>query len=125
MRWWQSELDEPSSEIAQVQRNAAVLREQRASEARVLREGNTIVAGIKRLARDLRETCPHHDLSVHKYVSSPFDDHATQVGQCLTCKAWVHRTLWNDGVVDDRALTEPEMDALQRIEDRYRRGDAS
>jgi len=69
--------------------------------------------------------CTHDALSVRKRVDSPFVDHATSVGQCLACGTWIHRVEWKSrDEVDDRLLTAVEIDALQALEDRYRRSDA-
>ena len=99
----------------------ALLAEQEAAAQRVMDEANNVPS------LTLVKPCTHPEgrFSVRRVVSSPFDDHATEMGQCLDCRQWLKIVSYRTSeAVDITPLTEREMDALAALEDRARRADA-
>lgn len=97
---------------------ALILAEAEASDQRAISE----VEGAAPLAI---VPCEHHAFSARRTLGTSWDDHTTQWGQCLSCRAWVVFTYWRDGRDDEvRPMTERELSAMQEIDDRYRRIDA-
>lgn len=68
----------------------------------------------------------HPRLVVHRSISELWDDNSTEWGQCATCESWLVRTSWRtrDGV-EYAPMTAAQVDCMQRIEDRYRRSEAT
>lgn len=97
----------------------AILAEQDAAAQRVIDEAQPPILTLVKPC-----THPENRFSVRRTISSTFDDHATEIGQCMDCTQWLRIVSYKTSdVVEITPLSEREMDALAQLEDRYRRAD--
>lgn len=97
---------------------ALILAEAAAADQRTISD----VEGSAPLAA---AACGHEAFSARVTRGASWDDHLTQWGQCLHCHQWLVLTEYRTGRAHEfRAMTDRELEAMQAIDDRYRRLEA-